>query len=86
MGFYFAWIRLLRRLVMNIFGLGKKRLSFKASSASLPTVLDPLDFLSAEPSGVGSRVAFDQIHAAIHESVTDCEKGIQLILEQLSPD
>lgn len=86
MGIYFAWIRLLRRLVMNIFGLGKKRLSFKASSASLPTVLDPLDFLSAEPTGVGSRIAFDQIHAAIHESLTDCEKGIQLILEQLSPD
>ena len=86
MGIYFAWIRLLRRLVMKIFGLGKKRLSFKASSASLPTVLDPLDFLSAEPTGVGSRIAFDQIHAAIHESLTDCEKGIQLILEQLSPD
>ena len=40
MGIYFAWIRLLRRLVMNIFGLGKKRLSFKASAASLPTVLE----------------------------------------------
>ena len=52
MGIYFAWIRLLRRLVMNIFGLGKKRLSFKASAASLPTVLDPLDFLSAEPTGI----------------------------------
>ena len=86
MGIYFAWIRLLRRLVMNIFGLGKKRLSFKASAAYLPTVLDPLDFLSAEPPGIGSRVAFDQIHAAIHESLSDCEKGIQLILEQLSPE
>ena len=73
---------------MALFGLnlkGKKR-SFKEIGAQLPVVPDPLDFLTSGRNGASPREAGEQIHASIHSVLSETDRAVTYVFEQLRPD
>ena len=69
---------------MPIFGNRRKR-SFKEMSGSLPSPMDPLDFLQAGRSAGsgGGRDAFNQILGSFHDVVSDVDRAISSTIDRL---
>ena len=71
---------------MPIFKLNRRALSFQAMTNRLPAMTDPLEFLNSVGSTIPVRDAYQQIHGAIHASLSDVERSVQAVFERLGPE
>ena len=61
-------------------------MSYFEASRRIPPTLDPLDFLNPGGAGKSSREAFLQLHGAMHTTLEEVEKSLQILFEQLRPE
>ena len=63
----------------------RKVISYREASQKIRP-LDPLGFLTLDPTGINTQDAVEQIHGAVHTAVEDVEKAFQLVFDQLNPE